>query len=596
MLTLEDFKKVAEDISTPILIGKLIQRHDLSDDDFDVLFVNSAFSDKTKHIGTEGSLFSSFSAKLSKDMPWAETAEESLKTGLPQEHTFYSILLSCWLRIVMNPTEDKLLIVTVSDVSQDKEHEQQLKRQNLRLAALTDELSLSRENLRAKLDNIETLNSQLQYTAYHDTMTGLENRTKLSEDLAATLSTAEKEETKFGIMLLDIDNMKITNDSQGHSAGDELIMHATQILQRFARNDIKLYRFGGDEFLLLATHIESRNSMITIGDALLESFNADGIEFSAGISIYPDDTTNREELLKYVDMAMYDVKKRGKNNVTFFQSIMREKFMSKLNLQTKLNDALKDNIFQLYFQPQFDIATNTLRGFEALLRWHDDELGWINPEQFIPLAEESRLVIPLGDWVMETSIATLKKWQTKYNFKGIMSVNVSPVQLKKPTFIFDLGDLIEKYGIAPPTLEIEITEGVLIENRDETVQLLNQIRQMGIGISLDDFGTGYSSLSYLQILPITTLKIDKSFIANITSKTGVEANITDSIVSMVTKMGLDTIAEGVEKPEQLQVLHDINCKNIQGFLKGKPMPAERCEAVLAGDTSKLLTILTPDEN
>jgi len=239
--------------------------------------------------------------------------------------------------------------------------------------------------------------------------------------------------------------------------------------------------------------------------------------------------------------------------------------------------------FQLYYQPQFDVATNKLRGFEALLRWYDDEIGWINPEQFIPIAEETKLVIPLGEWILETAISTLKEWIEKYDFDGIMSVNVSPVQLKKPSFIFDLKDLIKKHSIPTHNLEIEITEGVFIDNKNEVIGLLNQIRDMGIGLSLDDFGTGYSSLSYLQLLPITTLKIDKSFIANITDKSGVEANITDSIISMVTKMGLDTIAEGVEKNEQLDILKKINCKNIQGFLKGKPMPKERCEQILGGD-------------
>src|SRR5574344_213234 len=462
MLTTTDYQKIVENVSIPVLVGRQTPAAGNSTVDFEILFVNNAFAGKTKNVGKAGDRFSSFSNRLSKDMPWIETACEAIKTSLPQEHTFYSILLACWLRVVMNTTEDNLIIVTVADVTADKDHEQQLKRQNLRLAALTDELSLSRENLRAKLDNIEPLNAQLQYTAYHDTMTGLENRQKFNEDLTATIAEASKADVQFGIMLLDIDNMKVTNDSRGHSAGDELIIRATQILQRIARNDIKLYRFGGDEFLVLATRIDSRNTMITIGDALLESFNADGIEFSAGIAIYPDDTTNREELLKYVDMAMYDVKKRGKNNVTFFQSIMREKFMNKLNLQTKLSDALKDNVFQLYFQPQFDIATNTLRGFEALLRWHDDELGWINPDQFIPLAEESHLIIPLGDWVMETACTTLSTWQKSYNFSGIMSVNVSPIQLKKPTFIYDLQETIRRLQINPKTLEIEITEGILI--------------------------------------------------------------------------------------------------------------------------------------
>ena len=259
---------------------------------------------------------------------------------------------------------------------------------------------------------------------------------------------------------------------------------------------------------------------------------------------------------------------------------MREKFTEKMEIQTRLNKAMDENAFQLYYQPQFDLTSNRLRGFEALLRWFDEDLGWISPEQFVPIAEETRMIVPLGDWIMETALKTLKFWQDVYEFDGIMSVNVSPVQLKKPSFIYDLTELIKKYEIPTHSLEIEITEGVFIDNKTEVIEILKQIRKMGVGISLDDFGTGYSSMSYLQILPITTLKIDKSFISNITDKGGVEANITDSIISMVTKMGLDTIAEGVEKDEQLNILKSINCKNIQGFLKGKPMPKNDAEVIL----------------
>jgi len=331
--------------------------------------------------------------------------------------------------------------------------------------------------------------------------------------------------------------------------------------------------------------------MVTISDALLEALNGEGINISGGITIYPDDSLQAEELMKFADMAMFDVKKNGKNNIAFFHHIMQDKFLKKMNLENRLSKAMADKCFQLYFQPQFDIATNKLRGFEALLRWHDDDLGWISPEQFIPLAEESRLIIlPLGEWVLDTALATLQKWQKLYSFAGIMSVNVSPVQLKESDFIDILGEKIKQYEIDPKFLEIEITEGVLIDNMQETVKKLNRIRAMGIGISLDDFGTGYSSLRYLQILPLTTLKIDKSFIANISSKDGVEANITDSIITMVTNMGLDTIAEGVETGDQLDMLKKINCHNIQGFLKGKPMPADICERVLNGDNSALLTI------
>ncbi|MBP7480187.1 MAG: EAL domain-containing protein [Spirochaetaceae bacterium] len=269
---------------------------------------------------------------------------------------------------------------------------------------------------------------------------------------------------------------------------------------------------------------------------------------------------------------------------------MQDKLLKRLNLETKLNEAMLNGSFKLYYQPQVDITTNKLRGFEALLRWYDDEIGWISPDQFIPLAEESRLVIPLGDWVMDTACATLRNWIDTYNFEGIMSINVSPIQLKKPSFIYDLDETIKKYSLDPRKIEIEVTEGVLIENMEETVRLLQDVKNLGVGISLDDFGTGYSSLSYLQILPLTTLKIDKSFIANITSKNSVEAEITDSIISLVTKMGLDTIAEGVENAEQLGVLQQINCRNTQGFLMGKPMPVDICEKMLSGDESAILRI------
>ena len=456
-------------------------------------------------------------------------------------------------------------------------------RQNLRLAALTDELSNSREELKSKLENITFLNEQLEHMAYHDGMTNLCNRQKFKMDFEHWLEQTKSNQEKFGIILLDLDNMKLINDAQGHGEGDEIICHAAEILKRFKKDDLRVYRYGGDEFIVMMRNINSQDTILNAGDLLLEVMNDEGIDFSGGIAICPDDGDNYSDLLKYADMAMFEAKRKGKNDICFFQTIMRERFMEKIAIQSKLSTAVSEELFQLYYQPQFDVATNKLRGFEALLRWYDEDTGWISPEQFIPIAEETRLVIPLGDWILERAIKTLKEWIEDFGFDGIMSVNVSPVQLKKQTFLYDLISLVKKYKIPTKNLEIEITEGVFIDNKNEVIDLLKQIRELGIGLSLDDFGTGYSSLSYLQMLPITTLKIDKSFIANITDKGGVEANITDSIISMVTKMGLDTIAEGVERREQLDILKKINCKNIQGFLKGKPMPKERCEQILGGD-------------
>lgn len=580
-----DYKEVLGKISTPVVViiskdensQKKAKKEDNFRENFYIHFMNKSFEETYGHLIKVGYSSEQCVEVLSKDVEWYKMAENCFETGERQQTTFYSTNANAWLRVHMNSTQSGFIIIAVVNVDNDKEREQQLLRQNLRLAALTDELSNSREELKKRLENITFLNEQLEFHAYHDSMTGLYNRQKFKMDFDNWYKSIRETDIKFGLILLDLDDMKLINDAQGHSEGDAVICHTADILKRFKSENMRVYRYGGDEFIVMMRGINSQDTILNAGDMLLEVMNDEGIEFSGGIAICPDDGDNSDDILKYADMAMYEAKRKGKNDLCFFKSIMRERFMEKVAIQSKLGRAVTDELFQLYYQPQFDVATNKLRGFEALLRWYDEETGWINPEQFIPIAEETKMVIPLGEWILETAIVTLKEWIDRYKFNGIMSVNVSPVQLKKPTFIFDLADLIKKYKVPTKNLEIEITEGVFIDNKTEAIMILRQIREMGIGLSLDDFGTGYSSLSYLQLLPITTLKIDKSFIANITDKDGVEANITDSIISMVTKMGLDTIAEGVERNEQLDILKEINCKNIQGFLKGKPMPKEKCE-------------------
>lgn len=460
--------------------------------------------------------------------------------------------------------------------------------------SLCKEMNLSSKELLSKVKSVNILKEQLNFAAYHDSMTNLYNRACFEKNIKQAVEYSDNTGKKIGLILLDLDNLNEINDSQGHNAGDEQIRLSGKLLQKLNKNTITTYRFGGDEFLLLAENLESKENIITISDTILELFSANDISISGGISIYPDDTRDTEEMLKFADMAMTEVKHNHKNNICFFHQLMKEKFLNKINIESRIQEAIEKQLFQLYYQPQFDIATGELRGFEALLRWHDEELGWISPEQFIPLAEESRLIIPLGTWIIETAITTLKRWEEQFAFKGILSVNVSPIQLQRPNFIDTFSSFVYSSGINPAHLEVEITEGVLIDNMEDTINKLNIIRSMGIGVSLDDFGTGYSSLSYLQILPLTTLKIDKSFISSIDSKSGIEANITNCIVTMVTNMGLETIAEGVETNDQLSVLKKINCKNIQGFLKGKPMPLFTCEKVLGGDSSAYLTI--KDEN
>ena len=579
-MTESEYKDVLDKLATPVVVATPVYGAGRGfADDFTIQYVNNSFTRSFPGIIAVGARFSAYLPQLSKEIDWLGMANTAMQTAAVHETTFYSPLFSCWLRIFMNVTEAGKLIFSAVNVDEEHKREEKLRSQNAKLEAVTNELSLSKENLRAKLVNIEQLNSLLQFNAHHDSMTGLFTKDKLSIDL----DDAIKENVPFGIILIDIDNLKVINDSQGHSAGDSVIKTAASIFKQIQKDGITFYRFGGDEFVVLVKNVENKDTLLTIGDLALELLNEYGVTFSGGIALFPDDTLSKDELLQFADMALTDIKKKGKNDIGFFQNVMQEKFSARMSIQTKLSDAISNDMFQLYFQPQFIAATGELRGFEALLRWHDDKFGWISPEKFIPIAEESQLVVPIGTWVMKTALKTLHEWKEKYGFDGIMSVNVSPIQLKKPDFLFEFKNMVREADIDTKNLEIEITEGIFIENKDEMLALLNQIRAMGIGISLDDFGTGYSSLSYLQLLPITTLKIDKSFIANITEESGIEANITDSIVSMVTKMGLDTIAEGVETEEQLNLLKHIQCKTVQGFLKGKPMSMDRCSKFLSGE-------------
>lgn len=585
MLELSEYKTILDTIPAAVIIAVPVKQ-DEQITDFSIVYVNECFRNLTKNFIKEGVLFSSFKEKISQDISWFDMAVETIKTKKTIEETFYSHNFSIWIQLVAKCVPGDYVAVSLTNVSQAKEYESALSEQNKKLEEVTIQLKSSRLNLDSQLKNIQQLNEQLLFAAYHDSLTDLYNRAWLSTMMKVQIKEATEKNEKFGILLFDIDNMKDINDSRGHNAGDELLKQVATILKLMESKTVTATRFGGDEFVLLYKDIKDRDEAIEISKKALRFLNAEGIGISGGIAIFPDDSKKSEDLLKFADMAKIEAKKNGKNNVACFHSLMQEKFLSKLNIETKMSKAMASRNFQLYYQPQFDAKTKELRGFEALLRWYDSDLGWISPEQFIPLAEETHLVVPLGDWVMTTALATIKEWEMKFSFNGIMSVNVSPVQFVQEDFIEKLFKKIEKSGIDKKHLEIEITEGVLIDNVEDTISKLNKIREQGVGLSLDDFGTGYSSLRYLQLLPLTTLKIDKSFVSNIAAKDGFEANLTESIISLVSKMGLNTIAEGVENEEQLKMIQKFNCRTIQGFLLGKPMPKEQCEKLLVENLSK----------
>ena len=555
-LNQKDFMSIMNSIFSPLIVARPIILPQ-GQKDFELVFFNEAFSRTVSKTILKFHYFHEFKALLSTEVPWNDMADKAINKIPCEPVTYFSDLSNGWFRVQMKGMDGKYIVVNIENITKEREHSKKL------------------------LD-----------TAYIDILTGLYNRNKFLDDIADLTAQAQFNGTKLGLLLIDIDNMKIINDYNGHTAGDEVLKKSAEILKRFSKNIIKAYRFGGDEFLLAIKNCSSMDSITSVCDTVFESFNSEQIKFSGGIAVYPDDSEEPEDLLRFTDIAMRRAKKDGKNRITNFKPEMQRVFIQKLNMQAKMSAALLNSDFYLVYQPQFDIKTGDLRGFEALMRWHDKELGDIGPAIFIPLAEETGMILEIGDWVLNAAFCTLKNWQQKYSFKGIMSINISPMQLKQPNFIENIRNLLIKYNLNPDAVEIEITEGIMIENMNEAIEKLNSLKNIGLRISLDDFGTGYSSLSYLQVLPLNTLKIDKSFITGITEKNGIQANITNSIITMVTKMGLQTIAEGVEKNEQLQILKEFNCHIVQGFLRGKPMLEQNCAAYLGGKKSALISLET----
>lgn len=555
-----DLSSILDAFSSPVMVAKPV--YDGSKlADFEILHINEAFKKSIKHSICSGHSFLEIRDILNADIPWFDIAEKTINGINLEPVTYYSEQLHCWMRVQMRGTSDGLLVVNIEDVTEEKNHAQKLKK-----------------------------------TAYHDFMTGLPNRNQFNEEFPAFLMKAEFNSTKVGVLIVDIDNMKYINDSKGHSAGDKILIDAAKVLSQFKNSNIIAYKHGDDEFLVIIQNANAVDTIINSCDAIFEAFQLNNINVSCGLSVFPDDSKDENDLLRYSDIAVHCAKKQGKNQFQAFVPEMQKTFIQKLSIQNKMTQAVLESKFKQVYQPQFDVKSNTLRGFEALIRWHDEELGDIPPSVFIPMAEECGLIIPIGNWVINTAFSTLKQWQTKYDFKGIISINLSPIQLKQPSIIDDIKNCLDKYQLSPNFVEIEITEEIMIDSMEDAISKMKTLKDMGFKISLDDFGTGYSSLSYLQMLPLDTLKIDKSFINDITSKDGIQANITNSIIMMVSQMGLDTIAEGVEHDEQYELLKKFNCHIIQGFLCGKPMTEERCSAYLSGNQAALISLQNPEQD
>ncbi|GFZ31028.1 hypothetical protein CSC2_15540 [Clostridium zeae] len=437
------------------------------------------------------------------------------------------------------------------------------------------------------ITDIKEYQHRLEYIAYHDYLTDLPNRQymhKVAEKYFGKKDGCER--SKSALIFVDIDNFKYINDTLGHNFGDFLICAIADRLDRIKGSEDLLIRLGGDEFVIILNSIEDIEQVEDFCNAMLacfeSSFNVDNnylqVTSSIGIAIYPEDGKGIDDLLTKADIAMYKSKSLGKNNYTFFHSGMNDKVIERMEIERYLRNALDKNEFVLYYQPQVDANTGMICSFEALIRWNSPELGFVPPDRFITLAEENHKIIDIGNWVLRSACEFIKEVHTNGHDKCYISINVSVIQLMQSDFVDNVLKIINDITIDPNCIELEITESIFIETYDSISDKLNRLREIGIKIALDDFGKGYSSLSYLKQLPISTLKIDKTFIDDVAEEHKV--SLVENIIDIGHKMNLKVVAEGVETEEQLDYLNKYSCDRIQGYYFSRPVPQREAISLL----------------
>jgi diguanylate cyclase (GGDEF)-like protein/PAS domain S-box-containing protein len=427
----------------------------------------------------------------------------------------------------------------------------------------------------------------LKHQAYYDMLTGLPNRALFQDRLLQTIKRSKRNQEKFALLFLDLDEFKKINDSLGHHIGDEVLIEVAKRFNKVLREEDTLSRLGGDEFTIILKNIKNERSVATVAQKLLNSLKAPlsianhtlHISSSVGISVYPFDATSQEDLLKFADTAMYKAKDEGRNNFQFYAMEMTEKALQKVIMENSLRAAIKENQFEVYYQPQYDARSETIVGMEALVRWIHPHLGIISPLEFIPLAEENGLIIAIDQIVMREAMKQFSLWYKNGLNPGKLALNLSMRQLNTNTFIIDLFDMMRNNNFDSSWLELEVTEGQMMQNAKQSINKLQRLRSMGINIAIDDFGTGYSSLSYLKKLPLHKLKIDQSFIRDIPSDSD-DVAITKAIIAIAKSLNLKLIAEGVETEEQKEFVLQNGCNFIQGYYYSKPIDKNSMEELL----------------
>jgi diguanylate cyclase (GGDEF)-like protein/PAS domain S-box-containing protein len=430
---------------------------------------------------------------------------------------------------------------------------------------------------------------RIQYLAHHDTLTDLPNRALMRDRLHVSLAQAQRWQYAVAALFIDLDRFKIVNDTLGHTAGDALLQEIAARLRQCTREGDTVARVGGDEFMLILPNLSNPQGAATVAQkvlhALSQPVNIGGqdvfVSASMGVSLFPDDAESADELILNADTAMYSAKRRGRNNYQFFTDDLNVQTRERLMIENGLRVAEQRNELCLFYQPKIEFGQRKITGLEALVRWRHPTMGLISPDRFIPIAEETGLIVPIGEWVLRTACQQIHDWRRE-GFNLRVAVNLSARQFRQTHLAQTINEILSDTGVSPEYLEIEITESDVMENAESAIATLDELKARGINISIDDFGTGYSSLSYLKRFPLDILKIDRSFVRDIPAD-GDDAAIVEAIIALARSLDIKVVAEGVETESQFEFLNRSGCDFAQGYLFSPPLPPPEIRKLLISE-------------